>query len=174
MFNITKSIALATGVSLIGLTAATADEMVKISDIDVETSYSAAEDTNAAEKFPEISEDIRAAIAEKVATSDDAGDPTIHVDIRKISLDGDTFLPDEAEFNEIEGVVDIRSPDGEIGALSFPVMVTATTEETALPEGWVQISPSTEDFYNVMIEGFAGAVANSLANVNTAGNGVTK
>jgi hypothetical protein len=174
MFNTAKSLALAAGVSMLALTGANAQEMVKISVIDVETSYAAAEDSNAAQKFPEISEDIRAAIAERVGTSDDAGDPSIHVDIRKIALDGDTFIPDSAEFNQIEGVVDIRSPDGEIGAVSFPVMVSATTEATALPEGWVQINPSTEDFYNVMVEGFANVVAENLANVNTAGDGISK
>ena len=62
-------------------------------------------DTNAQALFPQITNDMKLAIANLVPQSDDASDPIIHVDIRKIALNGDTILPESAEFNELEGVV---------------------------------------------------------------------
>ncbi|MFD2739385.1 hypothetical protein ACFSUD_07395 [Sulfitobacter aestuarii] len=175
MFDTAKKLTLAAGVSLLALSStAIAQEEVRISDIDVEASYSAAPDSNAAEAFPQIADDIRAAIAERVPTSSDAADPTIRVDIRKLSLDGTTMFPADSEFNEIEGVVAITSPDGDIGSVSFPVHVGATTQVDPLPEGFVLLTPSTDDFYAVMVNGFADVVAENLANVNTAGDGITK
>lgn len=170
MYNTLKSIALATSVSLAALTSsAYAAEPVAFSAIDVESSIDAAQDANAMSMYPEITTDLKAAVAALVAGSDDAGDPTIRIDIRKISLDGDTMLADTKEFNEIEGVVSITDDNGQIGAQSFPVMVAAYSAEQVIPEGYVAINPSPDDFYRAMIDGFAKVVADQVEELNTAG-----
>ncbi|UWR17912.1 hypothetical protein [Sulfitobacter pontiacus] len=175
MFNSVKSIALATGVSLAALSsAAFADDNVAFSAIDVSSSIDAAQDANAMEYYPQITEDLKAAVAARVLGSDDASDPTINIDIRKISLDGDTMLSDSQEFNEIEGVVDITSPNESIGARSFPVNVAAYSVDQVVPEGYVAVAPTEGVFYEVMINGFADEVAEQVGNLNTAGSGVSK
>lgn len=175
MFDKMKKLGLAAGVSLFALSSyATAAELPPISEIEVGTTYAAATDTNALEKFPEIATDLQAAIAERVPTSTDAGDPRIDVDVRKISLNGDMMLNDAGEFNEIEGVVSITDPSTSSGNRSFPVSIAALAADTPVPEGTYVIEPSTEDFYNVMIAAFADRVAVELGNVNTSGDTVSK
>ena len=114
MFTTIKSFTFAASVSLLALTSATAAELPKVSEISVDASYDAAQDSNAAALYPELQTDINKAVAEMVPTSDDAADPIIRIDIRKIALDGDTYLPDSAEFNQIEGVVAIEGRDGSV------------------------------------------------------------
>ncbi|MGY9038664.1 hypothetical protein [Sulfitobacter sp. BSw21498] len=175
MFNSVKTIALATGVSLAALSsAAFADEPVSFSAIDVDTSISAAQDANAMEYYPQITEDLKAAVAARVLGSDDASDPTIKIDVRKVSLDGATMLNDGQEFNELEGVVNISSPDESIAARSFPVNIAAYAVDQVVPEGYVAVAPSEGVFYDVMINGFADEVAKQVGNLNTAGSGVSK
>ncbi len=154
-------------------TALMADDL-KLSSIDVEASYAAAADSNAEALYPQITEDLRRAIAQRVSTSDDAADPALRVDIRRISLDGDTILPDSAEFNELEGVVSVNDKSGEIDGRSFPVAITARADAATLPEGWIQIAPGADDFYDAMVTAFADNVAASLENVNTSGNAVNR
>lgn len=175
MFTNLKKTVLATAVSAVALSsAAFATEGPAISEIRVDASYSAAEDTNAAEFFPGIAGDIQTAIAERITTSDDAADPVVDVDLRSISLDGDTILPDSTEFNQMEAVVSISGNSGEIDSLTFPVQVVAMTDTAAVPEGFVAVSPNRDDFYNAMINGFADAVAMEVSAVNASGEAVDR
>ncbi|MFT6674096.1 MAG: hypothetical protein ACJAVM_000267 [Sulfitobacter sp.] len=174
MFTTMKNITFAAGVSILALaSASTAAELPKVSQINVETTYEAAQDTNAQALYPELQTDIQKAVAEMVPTSDDAADPTIRIDIRKIALDGDTMLPDSAEFNQIEGVVSIQG-GSDVGDVTFPVNIIASTADKTAPEGYVLVPPSTEDFYNAMIFGFADTVKMELANVNTSGDDISR
>lgn len=170
MFATTKSFALAATLSIAALsTAATAEEMTKVSQINVTASYEAAEDTNAQALYPEITKDIQLAIAELVPVSDNGADPVVMVDIRKVALNGDTILPESAEFNQLEGVVSIEVSSGP-GGQSFPVNVTAVMADAgAVPEGYVVIAPSLDDFYRAMVEGFAVTVAEQISTLNTVG-----
>ncbi len=171
MFDITKKVTLAAAVSLMALsTASFAAEPPTLSEINVSASYNAAEDSNAAELFPSITDDVQAAIAKLVPMSDSAADPSLRVDIRKVALDGDTMLPDSAEFNEIEGVVSFQTNTGDAGK-SFPVNIKAVMDETMVPEGYVAVPPSLDDFYRAMVDGFAMKVAQEIGSVDE--NGVT-
>lgn len=171
MFDTMKKLTLAAGVSMIALTGATiAKEMPLVSEIDVSASYDAAQGTNAAELFPGITDDVKSAIAERVPQSSDGADPIINVDIRKIALNGDTVLPDSAEFNELEGVVSIETTSG-AGGQSFPVMIKAAAADAVVPEGYVAINPSLDDFYNAMVVAFAQNVADQFAEINLEGGG---
>tara|TARA_R100000655_G_scaffold101382_1_gene146435 strand:+ start:330 stop:953 length:624 start_codon:yes stop_codon:yes gene_type:complete len=170
MFTNMKNIALAAGVSAIALSSsAFADEKIMVSAIDVESSVSASTEANAMDFYPDLEEDLRAEVAERVPMSSDAADPQIKIDIRKIALNGSTMLPDSKEFNQLEGVVDITSPNGDNAGLSFPVMISAYAGDEIAPEGYVNVQPSETEFYVAMVSTFADVVAEGLANVNTAG-----
>lgn len=174
MFTTFKRLTLAAGVSLLALSAAQAAELPAVSEITVAAKYDAAQDTNAAEMYPDLQSDIQKAVAELIPTSTDSADPIIRIDIRNIALDGDTMLPDSAEFNQLDGVVAIEGRDGSVGDLTFPVKIAAGTAETIAPEGYILLPPSTGDFYTAMVQGFAKAVADGLAEVNTGGDAVSR
>ncbi len=168
-----KNIALAAGVSVIALSnSAFAQDKIMVSKIDVESSVSAAAESNAMDFYPDLEEDLRAEVAERVPLSSDGADPQIKIDIRKISLNGATMLPDSKEFNELEGVVEITSPTSDNAGLSFPVKVSAYSGEDIAPEGYVNVPPSETEFYVALVSTFADVVAEGLANVNTAGSAV--
>ena len=173
MLNNFKTFALAAGVSTMALAgAAFADDDIRVSAIDVETSVAAAADGNALQFYPDLAEDIRAEVAERVPMSSDDSDPQIKIDIRKIALNGATMLPDSMEFNQLEGVVDITSPTGDSAGLSFPVNIAAQSGDGIVPEGYVTVQPSETEFYVAMVSSFADVVAEGLGNVNTAGSPV--
>lgn len=169
MFTQTKNLTLAAAVSMLALTsAAFAKDVPEISEINVSASYDAAQDTNAAEMFPDITSDIQLALAKLVPLSDNAADPTVRIDIRKIALNGDTMLPASTEFNELAGVVSFQTNTGE-GGQSFPVNITAVMDETLVPAGYDAVPPSLDDFYQAMVDGFAMKVAQRIGTVNDEG-----
>lgn len=171
MFVQLKKIVFAASVSTLALSAvAYASEDLRISKIDVEASVDAASDSNALDFYPDIEEDLREELAQRVPLSSDSADPEIRIDIRKISLNGSTMLPESREFNELEGVVDITSPSGENAGLSFPVKISAYAGDTIPPEGFINMPPTETDFYIAMVTTFADVVMENLANVNTSGN----
>jgi len=175
MFKSVKSVALATGMSFAVMSsAAFAQESPQYSDITVEASLAAAEGSNAMEVFPEIQNDLLSAVSALVPGSDDAQDPAIRIDIRKISLNGNPLLTGSNEFNEIEGVVDIADQTGRATSRSFPVNISAYTSDRAVPEGYVSVAPSAEDFYVVMVNAFAEVVAEQANMLNAAPSSTDK
>ena len=175
MFNHVKKIALAASVSMIALSSATyAAEEAKVSNIDVTATMSSSDDGNGMTFYPDIATDIKAAVATRVPSSTDATDPTIRIDVRKITLNGAAMLPETKEFNELEGVVDISSTDGSSSSFSFPIKIAAYSGDQLVPEGYIVVPPSDADFYNAMVEAFANSVADGLENVNTAGKAIQK
>ncbi|WP_339759422.1 hypothetical protein [uncultured Sulfitobacter sp.] len=168
MFNSVKRIALATSVSIAALsTAAFASEEIVFSEIDVTAVMGAAENANALDVFPEIVTDLEQAIASRVQTGSDASLPTIKIDIRQISLNGNPMLTSLEGFNEISGVVAIADDNNSIGAQSFAVNIAAYPGDQIVPEGFVAVQPSEDDFYNAMIAGFADTVLQRIDTINT-------
>ncbi len=173
MLNNIKSFALAAGVSTLALvSAAQAETELRISEITVKSSVSAEAESNGLELYPNLAEDIRAQVAERVPMSSDGADPQIQIDLRKIALNGATMLPDSKEFNQLEGVVDITSPTGNNAGFSFPVKVTAESGDGIVPVGYVTVLPSDAEFYVALVSTFADVVAEGLNQVNTSGDGV--
>jgi len=171
MFVQLKNIVFAASVSTLALSAvACAAEDLRISKIDVEASIDAVSDSNALDFYPDIEEDLRGELAQRLLLSSDSANPQIRIDIRKIALNGSTMLPESREFNELEGVVNITSPSGENSGLSFPVRISAYTGGTIPPEGFINMPPTETDFYIAMVTTFADVVMENLANVNTSGN----
>lgn len=170
MLNVIKKTALAATVSTFALaSAAAAVETPPVAEVKVEVSVEAAQDSNAARVYDTITTDLAQAISEQVTlgTGSDAYD--IKVDIRKVALDGDTLLPDDAEFNQLEGVVVLQGPNPAAGNETFPVRISAMTGEQVVPAGFIEIKPGADDFYNAMIVSFAENVAEQLSGVYTGG-----
>lgn len=165
MLSTLKKLTLATAMGTVLLaTPMSAQELQDVSEINVTASYEAAEDTNAQALFPEITSDLQLAIAKLVPQSDNAADPVIRVDLRKVALNGDTILPESAEFNQLEGIVAIDKSNG-AGGQTFPVKIYAKMSDEPAPEGYVVLSPSLDDFYVAMIDAFAQSVAEGLGQV---------
>lgn len=170
MLNVIKKTALAATVSTFALASvAAAVETPPVAEVKVEVSAEAAQDSNAARVYDTITTDLAQAISEQVTlgTGSDAYD--IKVDIRNVALDGDTLLPNDAEFNQLEGVVVLQGPNPATGNETFPVRISAMTGEQVVPAGFIEIKPGTDDFYNAMIVSFAENVAEQLSGVYTGG-----
>lgn len=176
MFSQIRKIAIAAslGTALTASAAIAAEEPLVFSNIDVDVSYSGTEGANTEQFYPAMAEDLKLALLERLRTSDDTAMPAVYVDVRRVALDGDTVLPDSAEFNEIEGVVRIESPTGTTGGLSFPVTVTARTGDAGVTGGAIVVSPDADDFYRSMVAAFADAIVEGAANVNTAGDKINR
>lgn len=170
MLNAIKTTALAATVSTIALAStAVATQTPPVAEVQVDVSVDAAQDSNAARVYDTITTDLAQAISERVTlgTGEDAYD--IKVDIRKVALDGDTLLPDEEEFNQLEGVVVLNGPKAGKGNETFPVRISAMTGEQVVPAGFIEIKPGTDDFYDAMIISFAENVVEQLSGVYTGG-----
>lgn len=149
-----------------------------LSGVEVDANLSAIEGNNALDYWPTLEDDIAKAIAEKVTVDDEADAPRLAVEINKVAIDGDTVLPDTGEFNELHGTVTTftglndpvtgavtepeREPDPDALLGSYALQLTATADESAVPEGWVRIAPSQDDFYNALVDGYATAVVERL------------
>lgn len=116
-------------------------------------------DAKAQEYYPNIAHDILAKIVEKMPLTDDPQGYVVNVNIQHMSLDGDTVLPDSREFNRLEGVMSVISPDTNAGAESYPIRIAAHSADSAVPDGYVTVEPSNNDFYFALVDGFAQQVA---------------
>ncbi|MBM07607.1 MAG: hypothetical protein CMH88_14875 [Oceanibulbus sp.] len=170
MLTTLRTMAFVASVSTIALgSAASADDAIRISGINVGASVSTMAESNGIQFYPDLTEDVRAEVAKRVPLSSDGADPEINIDIRKIALNGATMLGDDRIFNQLEGVVDITSPTGETSGLSFSVNVAAASADQIIPEGYVVVPPSEADFYVAMVSAFADVVAEGLTKVNASG-----
>jgi hypothetical protein len=146
-----------------------------LSGVEVHADLSAYEDANVLSFWPTLEDDMNKAIASKVIVDDNADAPRISVEINKVAIDGDTVLPDSGEFNQIEGTVTTHagvnaqstssaeaadSPDDVIG--SYPLHMTAISGDREVPEGWIVVPPSQDDFYNALIDAYAESVVERI------------
>ncbi|MEM9636113.1 MAG: hypothetical protein AAGA94_00580 [Pseudomonadota bacterium] len=155
MFNFVKKTTFAATVSLAALAASGAVAGPGVSDIDVQAKIAAPQGSNALDLYPTIAEDLERAILERVDTANDPNGPTITVKIKRVSLDGDTILPDTAEFNELEGFLSYQGGSREVVE---NIILSAHTDESAVPAGVIAIPPSQDDFYDAMLTAFADRV----------------
>lgn len=142
-------------------TAAYADEAT-VKEVTVHTDYTSLADANAKDYYPTISDDLMAAIANKIQIIEAPEGYVLDVNVQKVSLDGDTILPDSAEFNEMEGVATLTSPLTNANSESYPIMIKAMSAGGVVADGVTVIQPSETDFYNAMVDGFADAIVDKL------------
>lgn len=145
-----------------------------VSGVEVKSDLSAFEDNNVLKFWPTLDEDIATAIASKLTVDNKAEAPRISVAINKVSIDGDTVLPDSGEFNQIEGTVTTheginnhaavskgQTQDALIG--SYGLRMSARSGERQVPDDWVTVAPSQADFYNALVDAYATAVVERIA-----------
>lgn len=152
----------------LALTAAPLSATAKtFNKVEVEADLSAYDDSNALEFWPTLEADLAKAIAvyAEIESGDDA--PFLRVEIGKVAINGKTLLPDDGEFNQIEGTVTVhrgyekdnsgadKNTDPNEVLQSFPLKVTAVAGETIVPEGWVVLPPAKEDFYRALVDAYA-------------------
>lgn len=155
-------------------TGAMAAQDVSLNDVEVKAELSDFKDSNALKYWPDIERDLQQAIIERVELSGKAEDPRVEVEISKISVDGDTILPDSGEFNQLEGVVKIyegedavsvqgkNNQESNLPVSSSPLRLSAIAPSGEPPEGWVMVPPSQDDFYNAMVQAFAAEVVEDI------------
>ncbi|WP_299827326.1 hypothetical protein [uncultured Roseobacter sp.] len=160
MFNFVKKTTAVATVSLTTLIASGAIAAAGVSDIDVQAQIEAPQGSNALDLYPTIEADLERALIDRItALSNDPADPTLTVKIKRVSLDGDTILPDSAEFNELEGYISFQGGSREV---VDTIRLSAHTDESAVPVGYVSIAPSDADFYDALLTAFADRVIEML------------
>lgn len=153
-----RALAAAIGLALLSSQALWAEEAT-VKEVDVKAEIESAEGANALRFYPGIEDDLERAVVARVPVGDDPNGYVVDVVLQKVSLDGDTVLPDSMEFNQMEGVIVITSPLTGAAPQSIPVQLAAASGEGLVPEGFVAVTPSTDDFYSAMVESFASVVA---------------
>lgn len=163
MKTILKTTALA---GVLAMSAAVPAAMaLDVEDINVDMQRVAVQDGGAGNFYSSIGTDLADAIAEvtTAGSGDDAVD--VNVSIRKISLDGSPIGPNAPEFNEMDGVVSITKKDGGDAIISYPVRLAAYADDRPMPEGFISIAPSDEDYYISLLSAFAQETAQGLDRV---------
>ena len=150
----------ATAVTMISIPAQAEEATVK--EITVTADSNDAMDMVSQQYYPSITKDLNEAILAAVPIDDNPAGYTINVNITSLAFDGDTALPDNHEFNEMNGMLTIDSMNSSSADVNVPVSIIAHTGDSAIPEGYVAVNPSRDDFYNAMIAGYAQAVASRL------------
>ncbi len=142
------------------LTTATAAyaEQVTISAVEVDAELSDVNNKKALEYYPNVREDLQAAISEELFPLTGEDGYTIKVRVAEISLDG-VPLNEDKGFNRLGGWVYVYPPEASEQTASEGGTEPAPQEEfnieleaSALGDGLV---PGTEEFYRAMIAAFA-------------------
>lgn len=170
--NLFKTIALCSVFALAAAGPLAALEKT-LSGVEVTSDLSSYEEANVLKFWPSLDEDLATAISSKLNIDDKVDAPRISVEINKVSVDGDTVLPDSGEFNTLEGTVTTHEggndpeatnkaddPDSQIG--SYALRMTATSAEREMPDGWVTVAPSQDDFYTALVDAYATTIVERI------------
>lgn len=144
-----------------------------LSGVEVTSDLSAYEDTNVLKFWPTLEEDLATAIVAKLDLDETADSPRISVEINKVAVDGDTNLPDSGEFNQLEGTVTTYEGGNETASTSqdethnsligsYALRMKAVEEDRDMPDDWVGVVASQDDFYEALVEGYATTVVERI------------
>ncbi|GGO60364.1 hypothetical protein SAMN05444398_11123 [Roseovarius pacificus] len=159
------------GLALAAVAAPLVAEEKTLSAVEVKTDLSAFENSNALEFWPTLSEDIGQAIASELTIDDQSKEPRIVVSINKVAINGETTLPDTGEFNQLEGTVTMfpargadnsETSNSSSATGSYALKVSATSGEVDVPENWIVIPPSQDDFYEALTNAYAMEVVERI------------
>jgi len=160
-----------------GLALATAGPLFALertlSGLEIKADLSAYSKNNVLKYWPTLEADIATAIASKLTVDDAADAPRITVEINKVAIDGDTYLPDSGEFNQLEGTVTTHEGNNNVDAVSkgqsqdaligsYALRMSAVSGAREVPKGWVTVAPSQKDFYKALIDAYATAVVERI------------
>lgn len=141
-----------------------------LSGVIVRAEMEAFEKENVLKFWPRLEADLSMAITSQLIIDDGASEPRITVTITKVAIDGDTVLPDTGEFNQLEGSVSTYSGlnngggegAGDEHLSSYALNMTAVSGDTTVPEGWMAVPQSQDNFYQALIDAYADAVVERL------------
>jgi hypothetical protein len=136
-----------------------------VGSVAVEADLSVAENQPALDRWPTLSEDLRAAISETVAPAAKPGGLEVTVRLISFSVDGSYQLGDDGRFNTMEGVVVVKHPGKPGTAEGMPIKLMATSDTAVAVSGpgiFLVVPPNSDDFYSAMITAFAVHVANMV------------
>ena len=136
-----------------------------ISEVNVHANLNEYVDANAMQYYPQLATDVQRLIAERLDLTGDAGDPMIDVEIKGVLLDGDSVLPDSAEFNELRATINYTDDNNEINAEAMPLWIKASTADTTPQEGVIFVAPDRTDFYVAMITTLANTVVDNIPDI---------
>ena len=133
--------------------AALAEE---VSEVRVEAELTDAAEANALSRWPTIEQDLEAAIISKLEDmrSDDGW--IVQVKLNEVSLSGAKLLPEDGEFNTLDGWIFAFPDDTRERNEEKKVRITAVTGDAEVPENTVMlILPTEQQFYDAMLDAFA-------------------
>jgi hypothetical protein len=134
----------------------------KVKDVDVQMDLSAIQNEKAAAYWTTAADDLKAAIAARVAerTADDGA--TIQVDIDELSVANWFETAFNMDQSELKGHVLLMDNGTHLG--SYDVSVKFADAILLMPEGTdvAVIAPDNKDYYQAMVNKFADAVVAQL------------
>lgn len=124
-----------------------------ISDVSVTVEIEAV-DSNALDRWPEIGQDLAAAITAAAAPYIAEDGRSVAVVLNEVSLGGTSVLGDSGEFNRLGGWVYVREDPADPPIVSEEIVLEA---DTFVPGGTSQlyIVPGRPEFYNALVNVFA-------------------
>ncbi|MBV0911972.1 hypothetical protein [Anianabacter salinae] len=151
-----KTSILALGLSLAALPVA-AQPMLAVNDIEVTADFSAVDDTNVLQRWPNLEADLQQVVAQTLIdrAADDGYD--IRITLNEVSLDGAVTLGDDGAFNTMSGDAAIYDGNEEILGNAV-IALRAELGSLTVPPGTLIALPSDTAFYNAMLLGFAEQV----------------
>jgi hypothetical protein len=135
---------------------------IGVASVAVKAELASIENQTALEKWPNIAEDLRAAIGKEVFPATDPAGIEVNVRVISLSLDGSYQLGDDGRFNTMEGVVMVRRPNEPESAEGMPIRLTASAGTVVADAGTIVIPPTSDDFYSAMINAFATQVGEKV------------
>jgi hypothetical protein len=133
-----------------------------VRDINVTVDFDTAVGANALGYYPDIATDLTRMIADELPITGETDGYSINVTLESMTLDGDTVLPDNREFNRLSGVAHVTGPGANGGTEAIPISLVAATADDVGPPDVVKVDPDTEDFYIAMLAGFAEYLAQNV------------
>jgi hypothetical protein len=126
---------------------------IPISDVTVTVEIEAV-DSNALDRWPEIGQDLAAAITAAAAPYIAEDGRSVAVVLNEVSLGGTSVLGDSGEFNRLGGWVYVREDPADPPIVSEEIVLEA---DTFVPGGTSQlyIVPGRPEFYNALVNVFA-------------------
>ena len=130
--------------------------------VDVSADADAPTDMVAFEAYPDLAADITAAVLERAPSLDDVDGVTVHVDIKNLTLNKLPISVEAPAFNELDAVVWFGHGDIVGPITSYAVLLNAYTETTAPAGTDVILLPSSDMFYDGLIDALADNIAANL------------
>ena len=159
-----RTLAVVAGAAIVLAACAREPEPLLISEISVDTDLPAIQGPQAVAYWQNLSADLETALAAEFAGQTDPLGKRILVDVDELSLTT-AFVPGATvEDAVLSGRVTLENTDGTTAA-AYDVTASASDATAYLPPGSnvVQISPTSDEYYQAIVLAFASGAADAIA-----------